>query len=65
MERVRILCLRTNFVSIKQWVDPESTKAFILWFEIRDDNKLTTREFGDKRVEALSLTSLNAQTESA
>ena len=64
-ERVQILYLHTNFVSIKQWVDPESTKAFILWFGIRDDNKLTTREFGDKRAEALSLTSPIAQTESA
>jgi hypothetical protein len=64
-ERVQILYLRTNLVSIKQWVDPESTKAFILWFGIRDDSKLTTREFGEKRVEALSLTSPNAQTESA
>jgi hypothetical protein len=63
-ERVRILFLRTNLVSIKQWVDPESTKAFILWFGIRDDNKLTTRELRDKRAEALSLTSPNAQTES-
>jgi hypothetical protein len=64
MERVQILYLRTNLVSIKQCVAPEPTKAFILWFGIRDDNKLTTREFGDKRVEALSLTSPNAQTES-
>jgi hypothetical protein len=64
-ERVRILYLLTNLDSIKQWVAPESTKAFILWFGIRDDNKLTTREFGDKRAEALILTSPNAQTESA
>jgi hypothetical protein len=64
-ERARILYLHTNLVSIKQWVDPESTKAFILWFGIRDDNKLPTREFGDKGAEALSLTSPNVQTESA
>jgi hypothetical protein len=64
-EQVQILYLCTNLVSIKQWVDPESTKVFILWFGIRDDNKLTTREFGDKRAEVLSLTSPNAQTESA
>jgi hypothetical protein len=62
---VWILYLLTNADSIIQWVVPESTKAFILWFGIRDDNKLTTREFGDKRAEALSLTSPNAQTESA
>jgi hypothetical protein len=60
---VWILYLLTNEDSIKQWVDPESTKAFILWFGIRDDNKLTTREFGDKRAEALILTSPNVQTD--
>jgi hypothetical protein len=65
MEWVWILDLLTNADSIKQWVDPESTRAFILWFGIRDDNKLTTREFRDKRVEALIHTSPNAQTESA
>jgi hypothetical protein len=65
MGRVRILYLLTNADSIKQWIDPESTKAFILWFRIRVDNNLTTGGFGDKRAEALSLISPNAQTESA
>jgi hypothetical protein len=51
--------------SMKQWVDPESTRAFILCIGTRDDNNFTTREFGEKRVEALILTSPNVQTESA
>jgi hypothetical protein len=41
--------------------DPESTRALFFWFRTRDDNKLTTREFRDKRAEALILTSPNAQ----
>jgi hypothetical protein len=37
--RVWILYLLINADSMKQWVDPESTKAVILWFGIREDNK--------------------------
>jgi hypothetical protein len=49
---------------MKQWVEPESTRALIVWFGTRDDNSLTTREFGEKRAEVLILTSPNVQTES-
>jgi hypothetical protein len=58
------LYLGTKVDSIKQLVELESTKALIDWFGTRDNNNLTTREFGEKGAEALILTSPNAQTES-
>ena len=63
-DRVFKLFFRTYTDSMKQCVEPESTRALNFWFGTRFKDKLTTREFGEKRVEALILTSPFAQNES-
>ena len=47
-------------VSMKQWVEPESTRALKGWSEILSELSGIMREL-DKRADALSLTSLVAQ----
>ena len=62
---VGILCLRMKADSMKQCVEPESTKAVIGMLGMESEHKLTIKEDVLERVEALSLTSLSARNESA
>ena len=48
-----------KWVLMKQWVEPESTRALKGWLEILSELSSTMREL-DERVDALSLTSLVA-----
>ena len=59
-----ILCLRIKADSMKQCVEPESTKAVIGVSGTESERKLTIKEDVLERVEALSLTSLSARNES-
>ena len=61
---VGILCLRIKADSMKQCVEPESTKAVIGILGMESECKLTIKEDVLERVEALSLTSLSARNES-
>ena len=66
MER---LCLRTKVDSMKQWVEPESTKARKETFGRNSEDKLTIRDVGldkgeEEMEEALILTSLGMHSES-
>ena len=61
---VGILCLRIKVDSMKQCVEPESTKAVIGVSGTESECKLTIKEDVLERAEALSLTSLSACSES-
>ena len=61
---VGILCLRIKADSMKQWVEPESTKAVIGILGTESEHKLIIKEDVLERAEALSLTSLSAHSES-
>ena len=61
---VGILCLRINTDSMKQCVEPESTKVVIGTSGTESECKLTIKEDVLERAEALSLTSLSACSES-
>ena len=61
---VGILCLRIKADSMKQCVEPESTKAVIRISGTESERKLTIKEDVLERAEALSLTSLSAHSES-
>ena len=61
---VGILCLRMKVDSMKQCVEPESTKAVIGMSGTESECKLTIKEDVLERAEALSLTSLSACSES-
>ena len=61
---VGILCLRMKADSMKQCVEPESTKVVIGTSGMESERKLTIKEDVLERVEALSLTSLSAHSES-
>ena len=61
---VGILCLRIKADSMKQCVEPESTKAVIEVSGMESECKLTIKEDVLERAEALSLTSLSARNES-
>ena len=61
---VGILCLRIKADSMKQCVEPESTKAVIGISGTESERKLTIKEDVLERAEALSLTSLSARNES-
>ena len=52
------LCVCTSFGSIKQWVDPESTRAEKEReeLEISSEMRGTRREFGSERADAWSCT---------
>ena len=61
IERVERLCLQTKADSMKQWVEPESTKARKETFSRKSEDKLTIRDVGLDKEEmegALILTSL-------
>ena len=57
---VRRLCVCTSFGSIKQWVDPELTRAEKEReeSEISSETSRTRREFGSERADTLSRTTL-------
>ena len=61
---VGILCLRIKADSMKQCVEPESTKAVIGTSGTESERRLTIKEDVLERVEGLSLTSLSACNES-
>ena len=61
---VGILCLRIKADSMKQCVEPESTKAVIRMSGTESEHKLTIKEDVLERAEALSLTSLSARSKS-
>ena len=66
-EQVERLCLRTKADSMKQWVEPESTKARKETFGRESEDKLTIRDVGleeEETEEALILTSLGMHSES-
>jgi len=67
-EQVEILCLQTKQDSMKQWVEPESTKAENETFSKRSEDKLTTKEVGldneEETEESLILTSLGMHSDS-
>ena len=61
---VGILCLRMKADSMKQCVEPESTKVEIGMSGMESERKLTIKEDVLERAEALSLISLSARSES-
>ena len=58
---VGIVCLRIKVDSMKQCMEPESTKAVIRVSGTESERKLTIKEDVLERAEALSLTSLSAR----
>ena len=61
---VGILCFQIKVDSMKQWVEPESTKAVIRISGTESECKLIIKEDVLERAEALSLTSLSARSKS-
>ena len=61
---VGILCLRIKVDSMKQCMEPESTKAVIRILGTELECKLTIKKDVLERAEALSLTSLSAHSKS-
>ena len=59
-----ILCLRIKVDSMKQWVEPESTRAEIRISGMESEHKLIIKEDVLERAVALSLTSLLAHSKS-
>ena len=57
-----ILCLQIKVDSMKQWVEPESTKAVIRKLGTESERKLIIKEHVLEKAEALSLTSLSAHS---
>ena len=58
------MCLQIKVNSMKQYVEPESTKALIRTSGIESEHKLIIKEDVLERAKALSLTSLSALNES-